>query len=232
MSTDLLTLKIAESELEELSGIEITELMANNLYSHVFQNQPVKIFSFVFHQILIFAFTLVISCPVTLIFISKINLAPEESQVIILFWQIAFALSLLITIAYNIYVWFKIKPLAVLIKIVEEINKYNQIIDTVSVVDKFVEAGNYQLNLSNRKETIEGLELTRENLICAVKTERIIRENQNLMDKKYELFLTIENNFSALTNNHLNEQISEYTRLLDTALEINTSIHKEMLKLN
>jgi hypothetical protein len=111
------------------------------------------------------------------------------------------------------------------------VQKYNQAIKAVDIIDKFVEAGNLNISLMNREETLRALTVTRESLICAVKTEKIIRENQGLMEKQAELFLNLENNFSTLMNYQLTDQVHEYSRLLNQALEIGTNVHKEMLKL-
>jgi hypothetical protein len=231
METDLSTLKISESELENLSGIPIDEVIITNLYWHFSTHKPIKFKSIFFHQILIFALTLIISFPLGLMITSKTNYASDDPQLFFLLLKIAIALSLIITISWNIYMWLKTKPLIFLADLIEEINKYNQLIKTIEIVDQIANSDNVKMNLNKRKETLEVLTITGENLINAVKNERIIRENKGLIEKQYQLLVNMENNFSTLMNYEINEQASEYTRLLNQALEINTSVQKEMLKL-
>lgn len=231
MEANLSTLIISESELEKLSGIPIDEVIISDLYWHFSHHKLIKFKSIFFHQILIFALTLIISFPLGLMITSKTNYASDDPQLFFLFLQIAIFLSLIITISWNFYMYFKTKPLIILADLIEEINKYNQVIKGIEIVDRITNTGNLKVKLNNRQETIEMLTIIRENLINAVKNERIIRENQELIERQYQLFLNMENNFSTLMNYHVNEQASEYTRLLNQALQINTSVHKEMLKL-
>jgi hypothetical protein len=231
MESDLLKLKISESELEKLSGIATDEVVTSNLYWHFSKDNLPKISSVILHQLVIFVLTLIISCPLGLIMVSKTNYSPEDPQSMVLFWQIAAALSLIMTISWNVYMWLKTKPLVSLANLLEEVQKYNQAIKAVDIIDKFVEAGNLNVSLMNRQETIKALTVTREGLICALKTEKIIRENQDLMAKQSELFLNLENNFSTLMSYQLSDRVDEYGRLLNQALEIGTTVHKEILKL-
>ncbi len=75
--------------------------------------------------------------------------------------------------------------------------------------------GIYKLN---RNDVVKALEVTRESLICALQTERILRENQDFIMKRYELFASMENNLSALMNFDVKNQATEYGRLLNEAL--------------
>ena len=69
-------------------------------------------------------------------------------------------------------------------------------------------------------------------LINGLKTERILREHQDFMGRRYELFLNLENNLSALMALDVTNQATEYGQLLNEALEIGMTVHQEVRKLN
>jgi hypothetical protein len=60
---------------------------------------------------------------------------------------------------------------------------------------------------------------------------RILRENKDFIDRRYELFANIESNLAALMALDVSDRASEYGRLLNEALEIGMSVHKEVRKL-
>lgn len=231
MQSDLLKLQISESELEKLSGISRDEVVSSSLYWHFVKGKPLKVSSLILHQLVIFSLTFIVSCPLALIIVRNANYSSDDPKLMALFLQISLGLSLIIMISWNIYMWLKTKPLVSLAHLGEEIEKYNQAIKAIDIIDKFVEAGNSNANIMNREETIKVLTATRDSLTCAVKTEKIIRENQGLIAKQYELFLNLEHNFSALISYQKCDQVDEYSRLLNQALEIGTNVHKQMLKL-
>lgn len=231
MQSDLSELKIGESELEKLSGIALSDGAAIYLYWHFVRGKRLKIWSIIFNQISVFGLTLIISVPLALIIASNTSYSPDDPKLIALFLQNAMGLSLTITIGWNVFMWFKTKPLVALASLVEEVKKYNQAVRAVYIIDKLAEAGSFQVNLINREETIKALKVTRESLICALKTERILRENQEFIEGCYELFSNIENNLAALMAFDVIDRGSEYGRLLNKALEIGTNVHQELRKL-
>ncbi len=52
-----------------------------------------------------------------------------------------------------------------LIKLFDDVDKYNSIIQAIAINDKIEAAGNPQVKLSNRTKVIEALKLIREDLI-------------------------------------------------------------------
>jgi hypothetical protein len=65
-------------------------------------------------------------------------------------------------------------------------------------------------------------------LICALKTERILRENKKFIAGTTELF---DNNLTTLQALQVNEEASEHRRLLGEALQIAVGVQEEMKKL-
>jgi hypothetical protein len=239
MQQDLEELIISEQELEELSGITLSDVLMGNLYRiSVLRDGLIgkkrrsrqKLASFIFNEALIFGLTLIISLPITLL-VTKNTASAPDNQAFFQFLQLTLVMSMVLTIAWNIYMWWKAKPLAALANLAEEVEKYNEVIKALDIIDKLTAVGNLPLNLMNREEAIKALNVTKDSLICALRTERILRENQEFIGRRYELFVNIENNLTALMAFDVNNQASEYGRLLNEALEIGMSVHKEVRKL-
>jgi hypothetical protein len=183
------------------------------------------------HELVIFCVTLVVSLPVALLATQNKVGSFSDAEIFIWVLQITLGLSLAIAVAWNVYRWVKAKPLATLASLLDEVEKYHEVIKALDIIDRLIAAGNLQANLMNREDAIEALSITKESLVCALKTEKILRENQEFIGRRYELFANIENNLAALMAMDVSERATEYGRLLNEALEIGISVHKEVRKL-
>lgn len=115
-----------------------------------------------------------------------------------------------------------------LIRLFEDVIRYNSIVKAIEINDQIEAAGNPHVQIKQRPKVIEALKLIREDLVRALKTERILRVNQKFMTHKSELF---NSNFQALTGLQIHDRISEHGRLLNEALEIAVGVHEEIKKL-
>jgi hypothetical protein len=115
-----------------------------------------------------------------------------------------------------------------LVRIFEDITRYNSLIKAIDINDQIEAVGNSGVRLKNREQVIQALRLTREDIIRALKTERILRENENFIKLNSQLF---ENNLMALTALQVSDEASEHGRLLNEALQIVVDVQEEMRKL-
>lgn len=135
----------------------------------------------------------------------------------------------------SLYFWWK-KRLDLLKKsltnslqiLLHDVDRYNSIIKAIDINDQIEEVGNPGVSIKERERVIEALKLTRNDLVRALKTERILRENKNFILKNTELFA---NNLATLTAMQVTEQATEHGRLLNEALQIALDVQYEMQKL-
>ena len=222
---------IPEKELEDLSGIALSDGFAADFYRPAALRDTKKLFSLLLNELLIFCVTLVVSLPVALLANQHQVGSFSDAEIFVRVLQITFGLSVAITVAWNVYKWVKAKPLQTLAGLLDEVEKYHEVIKALDIIDRLTAAGNLQANLINRGDAIEALKITRESLVCALKTERILRENHKFIGRRYELFANIESNLAALMALDVSDRATEYGRLLNEALEIGMSVHKEVRKL-
>ncbi len=123
---------------------------------------------------------------------------------------------------------FRSRHMPLLLNLLEEVDRYNRIIHAIHVNDQLVEAGNLEVKLPQRTQVIEALKLTRADLIRALKTERILRQNEDLIEQQSDFF---GDNLAALTALQVSEQASEQGRLLDAALQIALQVRSQIRQL-
>ncbi len=127
----------------------------------------------------------------------------------------------------QIYWIFRSRRMPLLLNLLEEVDRYNRIIQSIHVNDQLVEAGNLEVKLLQRPQVIEALKLTRSDLIRALKTEQILRQNEDLIEQQ-EFF---GDNLAALTALQVSEQASEQGRILDAALQIALQVRSQIRQL-
>lgn len=95
--------------------------------------------------------------------------------------------------------------------LLEEVYKYNQLVKNIDVIDQLKEVG-HSVSLSDRENVIKALRITREELIRALKTEKILRENPGFNPDEFAM------NLANLKTLQTSEQASEYGRLFNDTL--------------
>jgi len=232
MADELKKLAFTETELESLSGSAISNLWMVNLYRLNRHKQFSKnLLSLFVTELIGFSLTLILVIPLFLIITQKGMVSGNDGANFFQVLLIPVLISLAITMGGNIYILVLSKPLVTLANLGDKVDKYNEVIAAVELIDRLMDAGNLPVNLINREAVMEALVVTRESLVCALKTERIMRENEALIGRNSQLFTNLDNNLTALMALDVSNRASEYGRLLNEALEIGMSVQKEVRRL-
>jgi hypothetical protein len=109
-----------------------------------------------------------------------------------------------------------------------DVERYNNVIKAIFINDQIEAAGNPEVTIKDRHKVLEALRLTRSDLIRALKTERVLRENKNFILKNTELF---DRNLPALSAMQMDERATEHGKLLNEALQIAMDVQIEMQRL-
>jgi hypothetical protein len=112
--------------------------------------------------------------------------------------------------------------------LLNDVERYNAVIKAININDQIEAAGNPEVGIKQRERVVEALKITKNDLVRALKTEKILRENKTFILKNSELFV---NNLATLTSMQVTEQASEHGRLLNEALQIALDVQYEMRKL-
>lgn len=112
--------------------------------------------------------------------------------------------------------------------LLNDVERYNSVIKAIDINDQIEDAGNLGVGIEEREKVLAALELTRNDLIRALKTERILRENKTFIITNSDLFA---NNLAALASMQITEEATEHGKLLNEALQISLDVQQEMKKL-
>jgi hypothetical protein len=115
-----------------------------------------------------------------------------------------------------------------LVRLLEEVGRYHNAIAALEIHDRLEAAGNVAMTFEDRSQIISALQLTREDLVRALKTERILREHQRFVDRNVEFFA---DNLTALSALQVSDLAGERGRLLNETLQIAVRVRSEIKKL-
>ncbi|NMF61434.1 hypothetical protein DP113_27535 [Brasilonema octagenarum UFV-E1] len=131
----------------------------------------------------------------------------------------------LIPIAYLVkWKWFRERQRNIL----RQIDGYNAVLKAIDINDQLEAAGNQGVSLTDREKAIDVLKITRANLVCALKTERILRKNKEFITRNMEL---LESNVTAMQGIKFSHEAREYAQRVDDALQIAQQVQVEIRKL-
>jgi hypothetical protein len=112
--------------------------------------------------------------------------------------------------------------------LLNDVERYNSVIKAIDINDQIEDVGNLGVSIQAREKVLLALELTRNDLIRALKTERILRENKSFIITNSDLFT---NNLATLASMQVTEEATEHGKLLNEALQISLDVQQEMKKL-
>ncbi|MEH2234881.1 hypothetical protein [Nostoc sp.] len=235
MRDDLQGLKISQDDLQKLTNLPVNEeilIITNPLkklaYMYMQKLKSSEGATVVFIGFSTFVFVYILFDIIIKIFVTWITIPSWILLIILGLWIGGLTQSILYLIwkARNKIV--KNNMTNSLQILLNEVNRYNTVIRVIDINDQIEEAGNPEVIIKEREGVIEALKLTKTDLVRALKTERILRENKSFLLSNTELFV---NNLATLTAMQVNEQATEHGRLLNEALQIALDVQHEMKKL-
>ncbi|MBH8560973.1 hypothetical protein I8748_02065 [Nostoc sp. CENA67] len=200
--------KIVKDILEKIKGSEGATV--------VFLSFSTVVFGYVLFDIFIKIFATWITIPSWLLLIFLLIWGGSFTQIFLYYWWKKRLKTLKSHMTHSLQI------------LLQDVDRYNAVIKAIDINDQIEEAGNPEVRIQKREKVIEALQLTRSDLVRALKTERILRENKSFILRNTELFV---NNLATLTAMQVTEQATEHGRLLNEAFQIALDVQSEMKKL-
>jgi hypothetical protein len=218
-------LRITQRELDEITGLDIGDVTIGWAYRQT-AFLPGHRLSLLGELALLLGVSLIFCLPLTLMLARTIS--GDNVQVVwgVLPFGALGAIALTIACAY--YRWREGRRLLTLSHLLDEIDRFNEMVSAVEILEELGAAKTSRLSLENRDDVIEALHLTRESLVCGLMTEKVMRKHQQFMARRQEMFSSIERNLATLQLLQVNDMASDYGRLLNEAIQIGTIVHKEL----
>jgi hypothetical protein len=132
-------------------------------------------------------------------------------------------ITVLILGGVNGWIFYRGKGFQRLLKLVAQIDRYNQIVNSIATLEKVADLTNNYSESSQTDNTIDILNRTRQNLLTALEVDLYLRQHPQAND----LTIAITNNLIDLQNLAQQPQLAEYSTLLTQAWEIGMSVYRE-----
>lgn len=230
MKNDVATLEITTHELEKVCGREVNELLIGGLVNGVLRSSalsnPTKCLSFLVVEVAVSGLLLMFTLPVS--FAITRNLQPESIGP--MFIKITLGIATLLIAVWNSSMILRASKFKILMRLLDEIDRFNELVRAVDVVDRLDHVNPGSRHFENRIEILNALNVTRDSLISGIMTEKILRENRGLLSRRQDLLTHIEANLSALSVMEVSDEASDYSRILNEALQIGMIVQQEMIQ--
>jgi ABC-type multidrug transport system fused ATPase/permease subunit len=215
---DLIGLEISKGELRRLTGFD-----ADDVFRPSILKDKDKVAGFLFNEILV-ALALT---PIIVGFIYAFIILPSIGSSVLLGILLLLVVPVLVLVGR--WLWRRFTCPKSLTILLDEVDKYHQVVQAIDINDQLASSGNHDSNIHDREKIIAALQLIREDLVKALKTERILRDNKKLMANNQELFIS---NLATLQAFNLSNQAGEYAYLLNQSLQIAMDVQEQVRKLN
>ncbi|MDF5737599.1 MULTISPECIES: hypothetical protein [unclassified Nostoc] len=218
MQPDLIGLEISKGELRRLTGFDPEDVFRPSVL-----RDSKKRLGFLINEMLV----MLALTPIIVGFIYAFIILPTIGS------SIKFGILLLILVPIPILVgralWRQLTCPEGLTILLDEVDKYHDLIHAIDINDQLAASGNVESSIHDRDQVTAALQLIREDLVRALKTERILRDNKKLLANNQELFV---NNLASLQALQLSSQAGEYAQLLNQSLQIAIDVQAEIRKLH
>ena len=231
MHPDIRNLQITEQDLERITGKEISLLSIGSAYRITRFKNPRYLVPFLLSEAITLFLISIFSLPISILIFQYLGRPIDNRQDQVGFAVFVFSLTLILFIGWHLLAWTRSKKMACLSHLLDEVDKYNQVLVAVDICDRLKSVGNQSSDLNHREDILQALELTRDSLICGLTTEKILREHQVFFSGDHHLFDNIEQNLIALQSLEIQNQANQYSSLLRDALIIGMHVQREMLNL-
>lgn len=224
-------LKIASEELDNLVDLDIISAIAVDAYGALFLKNYRKIIALLVNELFVILLVLIVTLPAIILWLRSVG---HTSLSLVWLLLLILGSSFAAIFGINYYFWQQVKKIGNLAKLLDDIDKYNQVIQNIEMLHNLEAARkkSFAQEPSDRKVIIEALKKIKANLLAALKVEKIIRKNQQIGFNQYELLSQIEDNFTDLLLIEHSHDSDQYEQLLDEALQISISVQKEVKKLH
>lgn len=230
MKEDLSTLVITPHELERICGLEVNELFIGGMISGVLRssvlNRPMQLLSLLLVEVSTSGLLLIFSLPISFAMTRNIDL--HQASGAQYFLGMTLGLSIGMLILWNALMILRARKFRLLMGLLDEIDRFNALISAVQMLNRLDRLKPESGYFENHPEIVNALNITRDSLISGMMTEKILRENRNLLSRCQDLLNHIETNLSALSVLAIRDEASDYSRILNEALQIGTIVQREM----
>ena len=229
MHPDLATLKLSDRDIEHLSGLEVNELWVGGLCGGVDRVPKITTLKwclwFGFTELAVIALVHMFTVPLGLAVIRQAS-DLNQPRVKVLFLGVTLGITLITMIGWHGYRWHRARLLRPLLHLLHELDRFHQVLTAVDALDRLAAISHSPLGVTDRAAVLDALQLTRDNLVAGLITEKILRSRGGGQVHQADLRSHIEQNLAVLSAMEIQDQAQEYNRLINEALEIGIIVQR------
>jgi hypothetical protein len=218
MEADLLGLEISKGELRRLTGFDPDEVFRPS----IMRDKQKRVGFFANEMLIAIALT-----PLIVGLIYAFLILPTVGSSI--FLGIVLLIFVPIAVIFGRWLHRRFTCPQVVTILLDEVDRYHDVIKAIDINDQLAMSANSQTSINDREKVISALQLIREDLVRALKMERILRDNKKLLANHQEL---LGNNLASLQALQVSQDASEYAQILNQSLQIAIDVQAEMRKLS
>jgi hypothetical protein len=214
---DLIGLEITKGELRRLTGVNPNHVLRPS----IMENREQRL-GFLMKEV---RETLLLTLIIVGLVYALIILPTIGSAI---FLGIGLLIAISIAVIVGRWLWRRLAYSKTLKMLLNEVDKYHAIIQSIDNYDQVILSRQSEINIPDRETAIAALQLLREDLVQALKIERMLRDNKKSFTDNQELFV---NNLANLQALEVNAPAGEYTQFLNKLLQIDLDIQTLVRKL-
>jgi hypothetical protein len=227
-TSNILQLLIPLREIEHLTELEVGEVFVARTYRASALKRPMPLLNFCAKQLLAAGLVWMVGMIPVARWIESNQGAIDENQQA--FVAINSSIDLTVVTGWNLYMWRRRKRIKILLRLLDEVDQFNRIIQSVNVVRELsVARGDVG---SPDGEVLRILQLTRQSLLAGLQVDRLLRAYQNSHHIQRSLVQEIETNLADLQELRTHRELDDYGQLLHQACQIGTSVYIELQELS
>lgn len=151
MPSDLEALPITGEEIDELVNFSPDNTLAIDIYRAFILHKPNSFLSVLLTELFALILLLIFVAPVSLLVLRNSDNLSEDLPDILQIFTVILGLCLLGVSIWNAFLWKRAKQMKSLARLLDEIDKYNGVIQTLTLIDELESVGNSLAGVYIRK---------------------------------------------------------------------------------
>ncbi len=227
-TSSILQLLIPLREIEHLTELEVGEVFVSKTYRTSALKRPLPLLNFCAKQLLAVGLVWMAGMiPVGRWMEGNYGPIDDNQQA---FVAINSSIDFTVIAGWNLYMWRRQKRVKTLLRLLDEVDHFNRIIQSVNVVKELSVARGDADSLDG--EVLRALRLTRQSLLAGLQVDRLLRAYQDSYLVQRSLVQEIETNLADLQELRTHQELDNYGQLIHQACQIGTSVYKELQELS
>jgi hypothetical protein len=224
MPAPLHALPITRDELDHLTGLDIGSVFMGGIIRPSVFGSRRRLLSLLITEALVMGTLFIIGVGLALVLVRQWE---DFNHLGLVLLGVA-AMVGVGEIAWHLYQRHRGKSLCTLAHLLDEVDRHNDIVRALQVMQDLEVARTGEFTPPDLDDIIQALQATRESLVSALQTDKILRHHHTLVHQRQELSAAIEANLLMLKALQVNHQASEYQQFLQEALEIGLAVQQEL----